>query len=212
VNDTQATLQIPVMKGGAFRTTVILLGAFFSAAFIALALWTSDTVQRDVMTRLAHSYSKAVMSFWAYQVETAVGQVGDLRAIQMLSVPFRSKVLLGSDPLRGTTGFALPSFIIALLAPFVMDLRARRLLGVTHDGAMERVEVAASLEEHERETQTILRFPAERWHRAGDQQVTGRARGRASRIRIGPECRGDFPSRPANHQLVQPTGRHQHFF
>jgi len=272
VTDTQATLQIPVMKGGAFRTTVILLGAFFSVAFIALTLWTSDTAQRDAMTRLAHSYSKAVMSFRAYYAETVVGRVGglveithdyhenphalpipatmtlelvdfmnrhdqslaiaqisdypfpwradrvltpgqrtaldallrsgedmlnwttseeggrvlhhamairmhetcvgchnshpdsprrdwkvgDLRAIQVVSVPFRGDGLLGNDPLRVTAGFVLLSFIVALLALFVMDLRVRRFLGLARDSAIERAEAATALEEQARETQAIL--------------------------------------------------------
>ena len=53
--DRQKTLHSPVMKGGTFRTTVILLGGFFSLAFIALTFWTYQTTQRNEMVRLAHS-------------------------------------------------------------------------------------------------------------------------------------------------------------
>jgi PAS domain S-box-containing protein len=272
VTDEPSLMRIPVIKGGAFRTIVILLGGFFSVAFIALTLWTSDSAQQNAMTRLAHSYSGAVMSFRAYYAETVVGRVGglvaithdyhenphalpipatmalelvdymnlrdqslaiaqisdypfpwradrvltegqrtaldallisgedmltwttrdetgralhhamairmeetcvgchnshpdsprrdwkvgDLRAIQVVTVPFQDDGLLGNDPLRITAGFVFLSFVIALFALFVMDSRVRRFLGLARDSAIERAEAATALEEQARNTQAVL--------------------------------------------------------
>ena len=270
--DRQKTLRSPVMDGGTFRTTVILLGGFFSVAFIALTFWTYQTTQRNEMVRLAHSYSQAVMSFRAFYAETVVGRVGglveithdyhdnphalpipatltlelvdymntrdtslaiaqisdhpfpwradrvltegqrtaldallksgedmltwttsdedgsvlhhamairmdatcvgchnshpdsprkdwkvgDLRAVQVVTVPFRGDGLLGNDPLRITAAFVFLSFVVALLALFVMDSRVRRFLRLARESAIERAEAATALEEQARDTRAIL--------------------------------------------------------
>jgi PAS domain-containing protein len=83
-------------------------------------------------------------------------QVGDLRAIQVVSVPFRSAGLMDNDPLRITAGFVLLSFVAALLALFAMDSRVRRFLRLARESTLERAEAATALEEQARDIQAIL--------------------------------------------------------
>lgn len=83
-------------------------------------------------------------------------QVGDLRAVQVVTVPFSRDTLLASGPLRIAATFVLLSFVLALVALFVMDSRVRRSLRTARESTLERAHAATALEEQVRNTQTIL--------------------------------------------------------
>ena len=76
-------------------------------------------------------------------------QVGDLRAVQIVSVPFRGGGLVGDSTLVVTAGFVLASFVAAFLALFAMDKRVRRALRLAREKTEAHAQALADLEERQ---------------------------------------------------------------